>query len=335
MTGAAWRGKLESNNSTMQLFSSFRVSIELPARVNKISRSADMRRASSGASFPHMAGSRTSRIIAESSASRERITDSCARSSRFSRSMKFFASIISRIQTMAGCSGRARPPRSVNLLTYRAIKSIFFINFYKFIQTEDIMRLSIPSLADMKRTKQKITMLTAYDFSFAPILDAAGIDIILVGDSMANVVLGMESTTEISLDEMINHSRAVVKGIRTRDGDRRHALLLLPGATRKTRWQVPAASSKKPGARAVKLEWFDHALEVNRAYRERRHPGHGPHRLHAADGRQAGQLDRPGQGLRHGKAPHRAGEGRLRRPAASASSWNACPGRSPEIITGS
>ncbi len=64
----------------------------------------------------------------------------------------------------------------------------------------------------MKKNNEKISMLTAYDFSFSSIVDAAGIDIILVGDSMANVILGMDSTVEISLDEMINHSKAVVKG---------------------------------------------------------------------------------------------------------------------------
>ncbi|MCK4520178.1 MAG: 3-methyl-2-oxobutanoate hydroxymethyltransferase, partial [Candidatus Omnitrophica bacterium] len=75
----------------------------------------------------------------------------------------------------------------------------------KKITVEDILQ---------RKGKAKITMLTCYDYSFAKILDAAGIDIILVGDSLANVVLGMEETRYLPLSEMFNHTRAVVKGVR-------------------------------------------------------------------------------------------------------------------------
>lgn len=123
------------------------------------------------------------------------------------------------------------------------------------------MRLSISSLAEMKQKKQKITMLTAYDFSFAPIVDAAGIDIILVGDSMANVVLGMESTTEISLDEMINHSRAVVKGT-----ERAMVIGDMPYCSCQIdpEQALPAARRfvEEAGCQAVKIEWFDRTLQV-------------------------------------------------------------------------
>jgi 3-methyl-2-oxobutanoate hydroxymethyltransferase len=123
------------------------------------------------------------------------------------------------------------------------------------------MRLTVSSITEMKQKKQKITMLTAYDFSFAPILDAAGIDIILVGDSMANVVLGMESTTEISLDEMITHSRAVVKGSE-------HAMVIgdMPYCSYQVDPENALAGARRfmeeAGCQAVKLEWFDHALDV-------------------------------------------------------------------------
>jgi len=123
------------------------------------------------------------------------------------------------------------------------------------------MRQTVQSIIDMKKKKQKITMLTAYDFSFAPILDAAGIDIILVGDSMANVVLGMESTTEISLDEMVMHSRAVVRGTERAMvvGDMPYCScqvdpeLALPAARRFT---------EEAGCQAVKIEWFDKTIEA-------------------------------------------------------------------------
>lgn len=64
-----------------------------------------------------------------------------------------------------------------------------------------------------KKGKEKITMLTCYDYSFAQILDETEVDMILVGDSLANVVLGMSSTKEISFDEMLNHTKAVRAGV--------------------------------------------------------------------------------------------------------------------------
>ena len=123
------------------------------------------------------------------------------------------------------------------------------------------MRQSIASLQEKKRSGEKITMLTAYDYTFAPIVDAAGIDVILVGDSLANVILGMDSTTEISLEEMIQHSRAVVKGSSKAMviGDMPYCAYqedpegALPSARRFT---------DEAGCDAVKLEWCPVALEA-------------------------------------------------------------------------
>lgn len=69
-------------------------------------------------------------------------------------------------------------------------------------------------LNEMKQRGEKIAMLTAYDFSMARILDAAGIDVILVGDSAANVMAGYETTVPMSLDYMIYHARSVVRGVK-------------------------------------------------------------------------------------------------------------------------
>ncbi len=66
----------------------------------------------------------------------------------------------------------------------------------------------------MKSDHKKITALTAYDYPFAKILDEAGIDIILVGDSLGNVVLGYENTLPVTMDEMIHHTRAVGRGVK-------------------------------------------------------------------------------------------------------------------------
>ncbi|MBW1882024.1 MAG: 3-methyl-2-oxobutanoate hydroxymethyltransferase [Deltaproteobacteria bacterium] len=75
-------------------------------------------------------------------------------------------------------------------------------------------RITIRSLASRKRKGEPFTMLTAYDFSFARIFDAAGVDVLLVGDSLGNVVQGHETTLPVTLDEMVYHTRLVARGVR-------------------------------------------------------------------------------------------------------------------------
>jgi len=70
-------------------------------------------------------------------------------------------------------------------------------------------RITTSVLRDKKATKQKITMLTSYDYSLAAMVDSAGIDMILVGDSLGNVILGYENTLAVTMDDMIHHTRAV------------------------------------------------------------------------------------------------------------------------------
>ena len=73
-------------------------------------------------------------------------------------------------------------------------------------------RITAPSLQRKKQRGEPITMLTAYDFTFSRIFDAAGIDVLLVGDSLGNVVQGQDTTLPVSLDEMIYHTRLVARG---------------------------------------------------------------------------------------------------------------------------
>src|SRR6201747_251785 len=80
------------------------------------------------------------------------------------------------------------------------------------VQTE-IKKVTTLTLEKMKEKGEKIAMITAYDFSFAKIFDAAGIDVILVGDSASNVMAGHETTLPITLDQMIYHAQSVVRGI--------------------------------------------------------------------------------------------------------------------------
>jgi len=77
----------------------------------------------------------------------------------------------------------------------------------------DLKRIRLPDLEAKKRRGEKIAMLTAYDFTMARLLDRAGIDILLVGDSLGMVVLGYETTLPVTLDAMVHHTRAVSRGV--------------------------------------------------------------------------------------------------------------------------
>ncbi len=78
---------------------------------------------------------------------------------------------------------------------------------------KDVRKVTTHVLSEMKLKGEKIAMLTAYDYSMANIIDKAGIDIILVGDSASNVMAGNETTLPITLDQMIYHGTSVVKGV--------------------------------------------------------------------------------------------------------------------------
>src|SRR5215212_3096133 len=80
--------------------------------------------------------------------------------------------------------------------------------------SKEIKKITTHTLQRMKVNGEKISMLTAYDFSFARIFDNAGIDVILVGDSASNVMAGNETTLPITLDQMIYHATSVVKAVK-------------------------------------------------------------------------------------------------------------------------
>ncbi len=107
------------------------------------------------------------------------------------------------------------------------------------------------SLLEKKARRERITALTAYDYPTARLLDESGIDVILVGDSLGMVVLGYEDTTEVTLDEILHHTRAAARGVK-------RALLVadLPIHTYDTPEQAVETSRAlvEAGAQAVKLE---------------------------------------------------------------------------------
>ena len=104
---------------------------------------------------------------------------------------------------------------------------------------------------EKKQRGERITALTAYDYPTARLLDEAGVDIILVGDSLGMVVLGYEDTTEVTLQEMVHHTRAVVRGVK-----RAVVVADLPIHTYDTETEAVASARQLigAGAQAVKLE---------------------------------------------------------------------------------
>ncbi|MCU0369414.1 MAG: 3-methyl-2-oxobutanoate hydroxymethyltransferase [Cyclobacteriaceae bacterium] len=81
-------------------------------------------------------------------------------------------------------------------------------------KAQDIKKITTHQLQEMKHRGEKISMLTAYDYSMAKIIDGAGMDVILVGDSASNVMAGNETTLPITLDQMIYHATSVVKAVK-------------------------------------------------------------------------------------------------------------------------
>ena len=119
--------------------------------------------------------------------------------------------------------------------------------------TNKYSRITTRTLTEMKAKGEKIAMLTAYDYTMAGIIDKAGIDVILVGDSVSNVVAGHETTLPITLDQMIYHASSVVRGVK-------RALIIvdLPFGTYQADSKEALRSAirimKEAGAHAVKLE---------------------------------------------------------------------------------
>ena len=118
---------------------------------------------------------------------------------------------------------------------------------------KDYKRITVKSLIEMKSNGEKISMLTAYDFTMAKIVDTAGIDIILVGDSASNVMAGHETTLPITLDQMIYHASGVVRAV-----ERALVVVDLPFGSYQSDPKEALRSSirimKESGGHAVKME---------------------------------------------------------------------------------
>ncbi|MFL9843264.1 3-methyl-2-oxobutanoate hydroxymethyltransferase [Flavobacterium rhizosphaerae] len=121
------------------------------------------------------------------------------------------------------------------------------------VAKKDYKRITTKSLIEMKSQGEKISMLTAYDFTMAKIVDTAGVDVILVGDSASNVMAGHETTLPITLDQMIYHASSVVRGV-----ERALVVVDLPFGTYQSDPKEALRSAirimKESGGHAVKME---------------------------------------------------------------------------------
>jgi len=118
---------------------------------------------------------------------------------------------------------------------------------------KEVKKVTTHQLQEMKRRGEKISMLTAYDYTMAKIIDHAGIDVILVGDSASNVMAGHETTLPITLDQMIYHASSVIRAI-----DRALVVVDLPFGSYQGNSKEALTSAikimKESGAHAVKME---------------------------------------------------------------------------------
>ena len=121
------------------------------------------------------------------------------------------------------------------------------------IAKKEYKRITVKTLVDMKAANEKISMLTAYDYTMAKIVDSAGIDIILVGDSASNVMAGHETTLPITLDQMIYHASSVIRAVK-----RALVVVDLPFGSYQSDPKEALRSAirimKESGAHSVKLE---------------------------------------------------------------------------------
>ena len=142
------------------------------------------------------------------------------------------------------------------------------------------MRITIRNLQEMKERGEKIAMLTAYDHPTARMVDEGGVPIILVGDSVGNNVLGYRNTVPVTMDAMVHHLRAVLRGAK-----KAHIVCDMPFMS----YQADTAEAVrnagrflKEGAQSVKIEGGRRLVPTNPSNGRGGYPGDGTHRAYAA-----------------------------------------------------
>jgi 3-methyl-2-oxobutanoate hydroxymethyltransferase len=147
---------------------------------------------------------------------------------------------------------------------------------------KEFKKVTTHSLQQMKDQGEKISMLTAYDYTMAKMVDAAGVDCILVGDSASNVMAGHETTLPITLDQMIYHASSVIRAV-----DRALVVVDLPFGTYQGDSKQALNSAirvmKESGGHAVKLEGGIEIIEGIKRILTGRYSCYGPFRPHTAE----------------------------------------------------
>ena len=162
------------------------------------------------------------------------------------------------------------------------------------------MKNTVATLAAMKKNGEKISQLTCYDYSTAKIIDAAGINMILVGDSLGMTMQGYKDTLPVTVDEMIVYGRSVVRGCKET-----FVVVDMPFMSYQISVEQAMQNAgrimKETGASAVKLEGGKEVCPQIPRHHGRRHSGRGAHRHDAPVGQRFRRLHRAGQG--RGKCP--------------------------------
>ena len=160
-----------------------------------------------------------------------------------------------------------------------------------------------------------LTMITCYDYPMAYLVEQAGIDIVLVGDSLGMTILGYDSTLPVTMDDMIRHAAGRAPRHAQRLADRRHALHELPAVGRDRRCCNAGRFMAEAACDGIKLEGGQEVVLARQGDRRRRHPGDGPPGPDAAERVQPGRLPPAGQERQAGQEDRgrRAGARRGRR----------------------
>ena len=164
-----------------------------------------------------------------------------------------------------------------------------------------LRRLTVPALAKMAAEGRRIAMLTAYDASFAALCERAGVDVLLIGDSLGMVIQGHDSTLPVDLADVLYHTRCVAAG-----SERALVIADLPFGSYQAGPEAAyaaCAAALKAGAQMVKLEGGAWLAPTVRIPRHPRHPGLRPHRPAAAVGQHAGRISGPGKDRRRRVGP--------------------------------
>ena len=175
-------------------------------------------------------------------------------------------------------------------------------------QTESVRRLSVVDIAKLYADGVRIATITAYDFPTAALVDEAGVPLILVGDSLAQVMLGYDTTVRVTMDEMLHHTKAVVRGTKRAliVGDMPFLSYSTPEDALRNAGRFLREGGVAGGQGGGRRPQRAH----DRGDREGRHPGDGPHRADAPGHQRDGQGPGPGQDPRAGPtAPRRRARG--------------------------